>query len=269
MGRTLRRTWSLAGALVAAGLSAAALTTPATAGVTGSEGRMPPRIVGGEPASINEYPWVVYLTDTGGNLFCGGAVGAPDKIVVAAHCVQSRMPGAIRVVAGRESRTTTEGTEAMVTDLWVHPRFQGSSTGNDIAVLTLDQQLLQPALPLASGQDGALYQPGTPTTVLGWGATSEGGAASDVLRKAHPPLISDEDCSRDYGNSFDARSMVCAGLPEGGVDSCQGDSGGPLVAGDKLVGLVSWGNGCARPGNPGVYTRVATYHDEVRAQLNS
>jgi trypsin len=55
--------------------------------------------------------------------------------------------------------------------------------------------------------------------------------------------------------------MFCAGVQStGGKDSCQGDSGGPII--DKstrvLLGLVSWGEGCAQAGKPGVYTRVGS-----------
>ncbi|KAK2589678.1 hypothetical protein QQS21_012640 [Conoideocrella luteorostrata] len=57
--------------------------------------------------------------------------------------------------------------------------------------------------------------------------------------------------------------MICAGGEEGdeGKDSCQGDSGGPLIDAERktFVGIVSFGDGCARHGKPGVYTRVSKY----------
>lgn len=273
MTHTLRRRtrwWSVSGALTAAALASVAITAPAGADTTAPEptsGAPSTKIVGGEPASTAEYPWVVYLTDPGGNQFCGGTLAAADKVVTAAHCVAGSAPR-ITVVAGRDDKSSNDGTEADVRDVWVHPGFQNASTGSDIAVLTLDRELTQSPLPLATQQDAGLYEPGKATTVLGWGTTTEGGSPSRTLRQAHPPISSDQDCSNAYGGQYDPAAMVCAGLPEGGEDSCQGDSGGPLVADGRLIGIVSWGNGCARPGTPGVYTRVSTYHDEVQAQLN-
>jgi trypsin len=52
--------------------------------------------------------------------------------------------------------------------------------------------------------------------------------------------------------------MICAAVPGGGKDACQGDSGGPLVVGDQIVGIVSWGVGCALANYPGVYSNIAT-----------
>ncbi|MFR9731247.1 S1 family peptidase [Saccharopolyspora sp. MS10] len=273
MTRTQRlrtRWWSASGALAAAALASVAITAPAGASApprSESAGPVGARIVGGEAASTAQYPWAVYLTDSAGNQFCGGTIVGDTKVVTAAHCVTGSAPSRITVVAGRDDKTTEEGTEAAVRDVWVHPRFQSASTGADVAVLTVDQSLNRRTLPLASARDEALYEPGTATTVLGWGTTEEGGSPSRTLRQTHPPISGDQDCSRAYGGQYDPAAMVCAGLPEGGEDSCQGDSGGPLVANGRLIGIVSWGNGCARPGTPGVYTRVSTYHDEVRAQL--
>ena len=60
--------------------------------------------------------------------------------------------------------------------------------------------------------------------------------------------------------------MICAGVPGGGKGACQGDSGGPLVVGGRLVGIVSWGAGCADARYPGVYSDVATLRSFVTEQ---
>ncbi|MNT55643.1 Trypsin [compost metagenome] len=81
------------------------------------------------------------------------------------------------------------------------------------------------------------------------------------LQKVDVPLVTTESCNISYKNEITDR-MMCAGFPEGGKDSCQGDSGGPLVAKTTdnqtyLIGVVSWGTGCARAGKPGVYAKVS------------
>jgi trypsin len=115
--------------------------------------------------------------------------------------------------------------------------------------------------PTRVANDDALWTPGTMESIVGWGTTSEGGDTPDRLQEAEVPITTDAYCSDAY-DDFDATSMVCAGFPEGGVDTCQGDSGGPMFGRDaagalKVVGATSWGEGCARPGKPGVYARVA------------
>ncbi|GAA0519224.1 serine protease [Saccharopolyspora subtropica] len=254
--------------LAAAALSSGLLAATAHASQPDWLSAKVPPIVGGQAAKITEFPWVVYLTDLQGNQFCGGTIAKANKIVTAAHCVSGEEPEGVQVIAGRESKQSNDGTVAKVTRIWVHPGYHNANSGSDIAVLTLDQELQQQPLEVASKADEQLYQPGKNSTVLGWGATAEGGQASENLQKAEVPLVSDQDCQRAYPQ-YRADAMVCAGLPQGGVDSCQGDSGGPLVVDGKLAGIVSTGNGCARPNAPGIYTRVATYHDDVQAQLGA
>lgn len=264
---TLRRMCSWAGALAAAGLSSALLT--ASVEGVGTATPQPTPIVGGQSAHLADYPWVVYLADSHGFQFCGGAVAAPDKVVTAAHCVQNQPPRSIQVVAGRENKQSSGGVVATVTNVWSHPRYRPGDQSSDIAVLTVDRGLAEPAVPLASKRDTGLDQPGTMATVLGWGALVEGGTASATLHKADLPVAVDQQCTTAYGSRYSAQTMLCAGYAQGTVDSCQGDSGGPLVADGKLIGLVSWGNGCARPGNPGVYARVTALSGDVAQQLGT
>ncbi|XP_056365615.1 transmembrane protease serine 5 [Oenanthe melanoleuca] len=104
---------------------------------------------------------------------------------------------------------------------------------------------------------------GTPCWVSGWGSTTPGQAQmAGTLKEALVPLIGTRRCNSScvYKGELTGR-MLCAGHLQGRVDACQGDSGGPLVCWDgstwRLVGVVSWGQGCAEPNHPGVYTNVA------------
>ncbi|MFO7191833.1 MAG: serine protease [Thermocrispum agreste] len=222
-------------------------------------------IVGGQQARIRDYPYVAYLADRRGRQFCGAALFAPARVVTAAHCVANVDADALIVVAGREDTRTDAGREVGVRRIWVHPRFRNAVRGYDVAVLELAGPLPYRPVRLAGEADDDLYQGGRKATVLGWGYTAEGGQSSPVLRSAEVPVRSDRVCSQAYVQ-YVPEVMVCAGYDDGGVDACQGDSGGPLVVRGKLIGLVSWGEGCARPGKPGVYTEVrALVEDIVRA----
>ncbi|MGH3858881.1 S1 family peptidase [Actinokineospora sp.] len=224
------------------------------------------QIVGGTRAKIADHPYMVYIATRDGYQFCGGTLVAENKVVTAAHCAQAYAAKDIRVVAGREDKRATDGVEVRVSEVWIHPKFTDVAGGADIAVLTLKAPVEYQTLPVADSRDDALYKPGTRGTILGWGRTSDGGPASRYLLKAEVPTISDAACQKSY-KAFDEESMVCAGFPEGGVDTCQGDSGGPLVIAGRLVGIASWGEGCAEANKPGVYTRVTVYASDIAEHL--
>nr|XP_038023530.1 transmembrane protease serine 5 isoform X2 [Anas platyrhynchos] len=146
-----------------------------------------------------------------------------------------------------------------------HPLYNGSSLDYDIALMKLHVPLnfsdaIRAVCLPPSHRD--LF-PGTPCWVSGWGYTRPDQAQlTETLKEALVPLISTRRCNSScmYEGELTAR-MLCAGYPQGKIDACQGDSGGPLVCQDdltwRLVGVVSWGQGCAEPNHPGVYTNVA------------
>ena len=258
------------------GVTAAVLAAVGVAGIWSANADptpndVQPMIIGGEETTTDENPFAVALTQPDGFQFCGGTLVAPNKVLTAAHCTDGTAPADIKVVAGRTNLTTDEGTVANVTEVWIHPEWDSAVLKNDASVLTLDTELTQAPLALASPEDADLYAAGADSTVFGWGVTDDGNA-SDVLRKVTVPVTADDACGQSYPDSFDAASMVCAGLAEGGKDSCQGDSGGPLegVAADgtrKLIGIVSWGEGCAEPNKYGVYGRVSAFYDVLQEQI--
>ncbi|ROP40765.1 S1 family peptidase [Saccharothrix texasensis] len=217
-------------------------------------------IVGGRDAPAT--PWAVALFD-GGAFFCGGALIAPDKVVTAAHCtvsrtalgVRDRRPADLTAVAGRADLDTAEGRAVRVAAIWRHPAFTGVSAGDDVATLTLATPLPYRPIRIADAAPGR-------ATVYGWGRTAELSAPSRRLREVDVPIRADAECAAEVPD-YRPGVMLCAGYPEGGKDACEGDSGGPLTVAGELVGLVSYGRGCARPGQPGVYTRLSRYQGQL------
>lgn len=99
------------------------------------------------------------------------------------------------------------------------------------------------------------------------GNTQNSNESSETLRAAIVPIVNQAYCNKQYDGAITPR-MICAGIQEGGKDSCQGDSGGPLVDENngnlRLVGVVSFGRGCAQPNYPGVYARVTSVRKWIK-----
>ncbi|KEY74969.1 hypothetical protein S7711_01318 [Stachybotrys chartarum IBT 7711] len=227
------------------------------------------QIVGGELAVAGDFPYIVSLQRSTGSHFCGGTLVNANTVVTAAHCSTGQSASAVRVRAGSRNRSSG-GVLVGVSRIIIHPSYSSSTFNNDVAVWKLSTNIptsstISYASLAASGSDPAA---GTNVQVAGWGTTSSGSSSIPVdLRKVTVPIVSRSTCQSQYGASSITTNMVCAGVSTGGRDSCQGDSGGPLVSGNTLVGIVSWGNGCALANFAGVYARVGSLRTWIDGQL--
>lgn len=272
-------------------LSALILQTVAAAQVCEHDGAAIARIVDGrEVVNRERYPFMTSV-QVGGQHYCGGTLVGEQWILTAAHCafagrgparpcgtrLRRRQPDELEVVWGDPDLLS--GTRHRVAAIVVHPGYDDSlcTSPSDIALLQLEAPIpterRQRASPAGPALERLVMTTGQCATVVGWGSTEarpvEGpgsdrpGYAVDRLQTVSVPLLAAEQCSYER---FNGSTMLCAGFPEGGRDSCQGDSGGPLMVPSGIpmqpwvqVGVVSYGQGCAAAGFPGVYTRVAAF----------
>jgi secreted trypsin-like serine protease len=238
-----------------------------------------PRIIGGSPADIKDAPWQVALVfgkykDPFRAQFCGGSVISNDWVVTAAHCVVNdsvnRTAANVAIVANT-TFYNTGGDRIDVTEIRVHEKYDPQSNDYDIALLKLASHPAR-LTPVGLPNSGDALPAGTNMIVTGWGALREGSPGTAYLISANIPVISNQTCNEAVSyNGAITDNMICAGLRSGGLDSCQGDSGGPAVAlsGDAklLVGIVSFGEGCARRDKYGVYTNVRIFRPWIDQQM--
>lgn len=234
----------------------------------------PSYIVGGSAAMQGDYPFMGALFENGGHV-CGASLITPNIALTAAHCVATSSPSSLALwfnITNLNERT--DGDRIGVNTISIHPGFNfGYELNHDIALLYLDKNVtnVTPVSLAQNSQFNAMLEDDL-LTVMGWGATSEGGSGTNQLMEVAVPYISNQTCNgADILNNDVSDVMFCAGYLAGGKDSCSGDSGGPII---QLVnnapvqfGVVSWGIGCAKENKPGVYSHVAKLLNWVNSEV--
>jgi trypsin len=210
------------------------------------------RIVGGTDAATGAYPFFVQGDG------CGGSLIADDIVLTAAHCAGA-FDGDV-YVGPNQQYSTAGGAERIAVQAEVpHPNYNSNTEAYDFMLLKLARPVSNSNLkPVPLNRNSNNPAPSDVLTVIGFGATSEGGNGSNQLLQVNVDAISFNTCNQQYGGDIINELMLCAGKTGGGKDSCQGDSGGPIFNADgEQVGVVSWGIGCADAKYPGVYSRVS------------
>lgn len=224
------------------------------------------RIVGGGATSISTMPYLVQV-HIGSSGLCGGTLIDPLWILTAAHCVKDVVIKTIRVIAGATKLYGSRGQSRSVAKSIVAPKFTFKVMNWDVALLKLNASMTLGSNVSTIALATTLPAVGTVLRIGGWGAIKEGGTAVKHLQSTEVELYNKKKCKRDYkGEAKLTGTMICA---EGEhKDSCTGDSGGGLYYADTVLGIVSFGYGCARAKYPGVYTsvpKVASWVNETMA----
>lgn len=219
------------------------------------------RIVGGERSSILQYPWMAGVSAFN-FIFCGGALINDRYILTVAHCFKEDYLKAHASVFLGVTYRDEQQVQYKVEKVIQHELYNKTIKGRyDIALVKLAEPMIftekiRPiCLPLPTIDVTDLYG-----IVTGWGVLSHGGGVSEELRGVPMRIMDNGNCHKIFDRVDD--NNICAGGEEG-RDACQGDSGSPLIVEvddvHRLMGVVSWGVGCARKDYPGVFTSVQHY----------
>ncbi|XP_038614700.1 transmembrane protease serine 11C-like [Tachyglossus aculeatus] len=230
------------------------------------------RIAGGLDAQEGEWPWQASLKQNNVHR-CGATLISNSWLVTAAHCFRNANdPRQWTVSFGH--LLSHPKMRRKINYIIIHEKYHYPAHDHDIALVHLSTPVLFSNIirRICLPESGHYFPPNSDVMVTGWGSSRTDGARPNILQKGAVKIIDTETCNREevYSGVI-TPGMLCAGYLEGNVDACQGDSGGPLVGSDArgmwyLAGIVSWGDECALPNKPGVYTRVTYYRDWIKSK---
>ncbi|MGH8792563.1 MAG: serine protease [Stackebrandtia sp.] len=271
----MKKTMTLVGAGAVVGVGAlvvAAASFTADADEPGDDAGVD--VVGGEPAEEGQFPYMVALAnaDDPAFNFCGGSLIAEDVVLTAAHCLEGEEVGNLVVRHGSVDLESDEMTDYPAEALHISEEFDPDMLSHDWGLIKLAEPVEDAEV--VAVPDADEFDAGPEFDITGWGVTTDGDPAA-LLQWATAPFVDDEQCATAFeAGELDPETMVCAGdWDDGGVDTCQGDSGGPMVnytsEGEPIViGITSWGYGCAEPQSPGVYSQVSAFAEGINAVLD-
>ncbi len=234
---------------------------------------------------------LVYSDSVPEGSFCGASYIGGAWVVTAAHCVEDLTAEALLVNVGGTDLVQDQANVIGVAEIIVHHYYSPYRNGYDIALLRLKKAPVgvTPVALADAAVTARAIDASARVSVLGRGnqepmapdATSAADTSTSALYQLDVHLVSNAVCNAaisSYLRSQGVRSgtpvhddMLCAGELEEGIGVCFGDSGGPLIyqegGVDYLMGITSWGYGCAQADLYDGYTRVAYFQEVLEAIL--
>jgi secreted trypsin-like serine protease len=269
------------------------LAEPCGCGCPAISPQISARIVNGEAAVPNSWPWQLLLVDfTADGIpfsYCGASLITPKHVLTAAHCVFGWSPAYVGLFPRLHDFNISSWTPSvayMAERIYVHESYDDRTLNDDVAVIRLKTPIpLEDRVSLACIAPADMTNQeliaGAPLVATGWGALESANRSTpNVLQQVRLESVSSSHplCSPLVGGGVNARpGQMCAGFPPKAV--CYGDSGGPLVRSIthsngktywQQVGIMSGTVDCGYQTNfSDVYARVSYYNpwiiDKIRA----
>ncbi|CAD7004322.1 unnamed protein product [Ceratitis capitata] len=253
----------------------------------GLSGAYTNKVVGGTEVRRGAYPWIValgYRDEFNANtlkFLCAGSLISARYVLTSGHCITPMLYTARLGAHDLSDPNEAGAVNIPIARKIIHEQYDARYVINDIGLVQLSAPAPETAyiglICLPAGEVFAKDFVGNNPFIAGWGAVKFQGPSSNVLRDVQVPIVNQQTCEQSYKSVFQnlvfTEKFICAGNSH--VDACQGDSGGPLmmplledgVYHYFILGLVSYGYECARPGFPGVYTRVTSYMPWILAHM--